>query len=160
MSRYTEKQYKLDLININKNLALDCSIDYVAYGGRYDMTYSDRVTVKENGLIAHYGAIECGTPKEALQGAYKLVNSATIPNTLTREQCKTIAYIAGIDFNLDFHELSSTHVELLVTLAKKSKYKKPGNANGSTARYFFAHLVKRVDVDLNNYSLNQIGLKG
>ena len=49
----------------------------------------------------------------------------------------------GIDFTEDFHILSSSKVELLVEAAKACGYRKPANANGSTARYFFQHLAKQ-----------------
>jgi hypothetical protein len=47
-----------------------------------------------------------------------------------------------IDFIGDFHTLPSWKVDALVTWAKLTKYRKPESANGSTARYFFAHLAK------------------
>lgn len=48
----------------------------------------------------------------------------------------------GINFSEDFHVLPSSKVELLVEAAKVCKYRKPANASGSTARYFFYHLAK------------------
>jgi hypothetical protein len=51
-----------------------------------------------------------------------------------------------IDFNADFHTLDSWSVEGLAVWAKLTKYRKPENANGSTARYFFQHLVKKVTI--------------
>lgn len=49
----------------------------------------------------------------------------------------------GIDFSEDFHLLPSSKVELLGEAAKVCGYRKPANANGSTARYFFQHLAKQ-----------------
>lgn len=64
----------------------------------------------------------------------KKANKAAIKATLSAQ---------GIDFTEDFHTLSSYKVELLVEAAKVCGYRKPVNANGSTARYFFQHLTKQ-----------------
>ena len=48
----------------------------------------------------------------------------------------------GIDFRADYHELHSTHVEMLIAAADQSRYRKPEHANGSRARYFFYHLAR------------------
>lgn len=45
----------------------------------------------------------------------------------------------------DFHRLSSAQVERLVEFAKQYRYRKPKNANGSTARYFFAMLQRHAN---------------
>jgi hypothetical protein len=44
---------------------------------------------------------------------------------------------AGIDPRADFHALSSSQVEVILEQARYSGYRKPKNANGSRARYFF-----------------------
>ncbi|QDP50243.1 MAG: hypothetical protein Tp178MES00d2C33159851_33 [Prokaryotic dsDNA virus sp.] len=49
----------------------------------------------------------------------------------------------GVDFSEDFHTLPSSKVDLLVEAAKACGYRKPASASGSTARYFFQHLVKQ-----------------
>jgi len=49
-------------------------------------------------------------------------------------------------FNLatrDFHALSFGEQSELADLAKQCRYRKPRNANGSTARYFAAYVVKK-----------------
>ncbi|HEO1552411.1 hypothetical protein I4940_08035 [Pseudomonas aeruginosa] len=48
-----------------------------------------------------------------------------------------------VDFSADFHTLNSGAVEALVDAARANAYRKPKNANGSTARYFFAYLNRR-----------------
>ena len=49
----------------------------------------------------------------------------------------------GIDFKGDYHAVvSSDHAQFLADLARGCGYRKPKNANGSTARYFFNHLKK------------------
>jgi hypothetical protein len=159
MSRYTSKDYINDLKDINRRLAFECCISFPVYGGRYDMTYADENRIYEDGLLKSHNMIDCGSPKVALAAAYEFAFKQESPKTLTRQQCKSIAFIAGIDFELDYHQLHSEYVELLVDLSKKSKYKKPTNANGSIARYFYAHLQSRVKVNLSNYGFGTSGLK-
>ena len=43
----------------------------------------------------------------------------------------------GIKLTEDFHTLNSMQIESLLSEAKLHGYRKPKNANGSTARYFF-----------------------
>jgi len=49
-------------------------------------------------------------------------------------------------FNLaarDFHALSFGEQSELAGLAKQCRYRKPRNANGSTARYFAAYVARK-----------------
>jgi hypothetical protein len=50
---------------------------------------------------------------------------------------------AGIETTADFHTLSTSQVEVILEQARLSGYRKPANANGSTARYFFAAVVRK-----------------
>jgi hypothetical protein len=43
----------------------------------------------------------------------------------------------------DFHTLRSEQVDKLLVAADRVGYRKPKNANGSRARYFFAQLQRR-----------------
>ncbi len=43
----------------------------------------------------------------------------------------------------DFHTLSVAQVDALLIEADRVKYRKPRNANGSRARYFYAQLCRR-----------------
>jgi hypothetical protein len=54
----------------------------------------------------------------------------------------TVLNREGIDINADFHALPSSKADVLVSMAKEHKYRKPANANGSTARYYFAALQR------------------
>lgn len=49
---------------------------------------------------------------------------------------------AGPDYGRDFHALSYGAQSALAEAAKFCGYRKPRNANGSTARYFHARLVR------------------
>lgn len=48
----------------------------------------------------------------------------------------------GIDIEQDFSTLSFFQVLILIEMAKKQRYYKPKNANGSRARYYFAALQR------------------
>ena len=63
--------------------------------------------------------------------------------TINLANALTALNSAGIDIDADFHALPSSQVEVLVELAKADGYKKPANANGSTARYYFAALQRK-----------------
>jgi len=47
----------------------------------------------------------------------------------------------------DYHTLGASVVDALCDLADTYRYRKPRNANGSRARYFFAHLMRRARAD-------------
>lgn len=49
---------------------------------------------------------------------------------------------AGIDLTGDFHALHSSDVDRILAEAVKCQYRKPTNANGSRARYFFYSLQR------------------
>jgi len=50
----------------------------------------------------------------------------------------------GVQKDQDFYELSSDQVERLLEEARRVGYRKPKNANGSTARYFYARLQREM----------------
>lgn len=49
----------------------------------------------------------------------------------------------GIDINQDFHSIPMSLQNELSDLAKYCGYRLPKNANGSTARYFWAALQRK-----------------
>ena len=53
----------------------------------------------------------------------------------------------GIKFSNDFFQLSSSSQGIIHDTAKNFGYRKPKDANGSLARYFFALLKRRYFVD-------------
>ena len=63
-----------------------------------------------------------------------------------RESCKRNAVetlkMLNMNVSQDFYTLSNEQVEGLVTEAKRIKYQRPKNANGSLARYFHAKLLR------------------
>lgn len=50
----------------------------------------------------------------------------------------------GVQKDQDFHELTSAQVERLLEEARRVGYRRPKNANGSTARYFYARLQREM----------------
>lgn len=62
-----------------------------------------------------------------------------------------LALLPGLDLTADFFTLSSSTVLELADVAKAVGYRRPRNANGSTARYFFAYLAR---ANLRDYHQN------
>ena len=67
---------------------------------------------------------------------------------LTCFEAKHIAEDFGL-FGRDFHSLRFSEQELLGRKAKECGYRKPKNANGSTARYFAAYVVKKATLPMS-----------
>mgnify|MGYP003651203181 CR=1 FL=1 len=63
---------------------------------------------------------------------------------LTKDQAQeTLRRIGGKGiFIPDFHTLHSEQVAQVLTEADSVKYRKPKNANGSRARYFYEYLTR------------------
>lgn len=59
-----------------------------------------------------------------------------------------LALLPRLDLKADFFTLSSSTVLELVDVAKAVGYRRPRNANGSTARYFFAYLAREPKTEL------------
>jgi hypothetical protein len=62
---------------------------------------------------------------------------------LTRTEAREILARCHVPLGADYHKLDSDTVEYIVAMAKGYRYRKPRNANGSTARYFHAYLQRR-----------------
>jgi len=58
-------------------------------------------------------------------------------------EARNILAAVGCELSADFHTLDSNQVERVLMEAEQYGYRKPKNANGSRARYFFA-FVQRV----------------
>ena len=56
------------------------------------------------------------------------------------KQAHDLASSHGFPLGLDFHALRMDQVQGILDAAKLTKYRKPRNANGSIARYFYARL--------------------
>ena len=51
--------------------------------------------------------------------------------------------VPTLDLSKDFFTLSHAEVQIVIDMAKAAKYRKPKNANGSTARYYYARLQRK-----------------
>lgn len=67
---------------------------------------------------------------------------------MTRKIATDIFLDMGIPEGYDFHELSSSQVDSVLKAAALYGYKKPRNANGSTARYFYAYLNRSFNKEI------------
>lgn len=59
-----------------------------------------------------------------------------------RNNALAVLHMLRVKVNQDFHTLSSEQVEQLLAEADRVHYRKPRNANGSRARYFYAKLSR------------------
>lgn len=59
------------------------------------------------------------------------------------KKAAALALLPGLDLTADFHALGSDTVQRLADTARAVGYRKPKNANGSTARYFFQYLTRQ-----------------
>jgi len=66
--------------------------------------------------------------------------SARKGRRMDRSTATDIFLDMGIPEGWDFHELSSSQVDKVRKAADLYGYRAPRNANGSTARYFYAYL--------------------
>lgn len=58
---------------------------------------------------------------------------------------RNLAREHGFPLGIDFHTLDSSTVESILAAADVWRYRKPKNANGSRARYFYAYLNRLAD---------------
>lgn len=64
---------------------------------------------------------------------------------MSKTEAIRLAKVYGIKFTGSYHaDCSTSDGEYLAALAKLVGYKKPASANGSTARYFYEHLCKKM----------------
>lgn len=82
---------------------------------------------------AHYDKHVKGSVSEAIEDVTEAMEPIKAANILNA---------CGVKKGSDYHTLSHSQVDALVDHAKKNKYRKPKNANGSTGRYFHAHLQR------------------
>lgn len=69
---------------------------------------------------------------------------------MTFEQARALVNVYCIPLNRDFHSLNPQHVQNVLDAANARGYRKPANANGSRARYFYAYLMRVINKGLNN----------
>lgn len=147
---YTIKNLRLEIAGFNLAMLHEMSNEFIIEQGRNGYQATDRYSVKADGQVRCEAMIGGGTSKEVAgytRDFYHGVKSNTIT---TRQQCKRLLELNGFNLEGDFHQVSTHELcDLLVKMAKITKYRKPSYANGSTARYFFNHLVNRVQINAN-----------
>jgi hypothetical protein len=121
---------------------------YYVEQGRNGYQAVDLYSITGDGREGCHGMIAGGTSREVADAVHlskRGYYGYTYPqkaNGLTRAQALTAVRLFGLDIRQDFHALDSDAVDLLVTWAKATRYRKPKNANGSTARYFWTNLQR------------------
>lgn len=64
---------------------------------------------------------------------------------MTKDNARALVSDFKIDVSRDFHTLNSSDVESVIAAADSVKYRRPRNANGSRARYFYQALQRAIN---------------
>lgn len=147
--RYTIKDLREEIARANDMLSASGSTYYLREQGRNGYQAVDVYRSMPDGHASCQKLLESGTSKECA-AAVRLF-AAQYPGyiypqketELTREQAKRVLIAGGVDVEKDFFQLSVWDVDKLIVWAKLTRYRRPKNANGSLARYFFANLQKK-----------------
>jgi hypothetical protein len=149
MARYTITNLRQAVTRYNGFLCGSGSNWFFVESGRNGYQAVDLHYIDESGRTICQRMLVGGTSRECQLETFQEYNRlhATLNHTTkpTRIMAKTIL-AREIDFSSDFHTLKSDHVNDIAIWAKVTKYRKPRNANGSLARYFFNHLSNKVSV--------------
>ena len=149
MARYTIKDLRQAITRYNGFLCGSGSNWFFVESGRNGYQAVDLHYINESGRDVCQRMLIGGSSRECQLETFQEYNRihGTLNHTTkpTRVMAK-IVLAREIDFSKDFYQQSFDNVDLLVLWAKITRYRKPQNANGSTARYFFQHLVNKVSV--------------
>jgi len=149
MKRYTIVDLRQAIKRYNRFLCGSSSNWFFVESGRNGYQAVDLHYVNELGKSICQRMLVGGTSRECHLETFQEYNRlhSTFNHTTkpTRAMSKTVL-AREIDFSSDYHELNSDNVQCLIKWSKLTNYRKPKNANGSTARYFFHHLVNKVSV--------------
>lgn len=151
MKRYTRKALEADVRRINLQLLQSGSNYQLEVGARYEWTALDATVVSVSGQRDALRNVEMGSPRQCKTAAYEFLSNHSgrvsyehltrAPCRFTREQC--LALLSPfVDWQADYHTLSSDICDAIAGMARACKYRKPKNANGSTAREFFRSLSR------------------
>lgn len=148
MPRYTITDLRADIARYNSYYqAHSGSCYYFRHEGRNGYQASDLMKVEPDGRHSCQSNLECGSSRDcmrAMQRAHFNFHGYTYPyKSLTRNRAFEMLKLAGVDFDQDFRAQCIEYQDLLATWAKLTKYRRPRNASGSTARYFFTHLNRK-----------------
>lgn len=84
--------------------------------------------------------MEYGTEEAESESEKEVNRTMARKATISKLDAYRLAKKAGARFSKDYFQQSLSVSGELAAIAKLAGYRKPANANGSTARYFFAHL--------------------
>lgn len=65
-----------------------------------------------------------------------------------RDNARATLGLLHVTEGQSFHTLSSSQVEQVLEMADRDKYRKPKNANGSRARYYYERLQRHARLKL------------
>jgi len=144
MPRFTIKDLRETIARYNRYAMLSGSTYYYKEQGRNGYQAVDLYRIEEDGRESRISMLEGGISREcaaAIESHYGYTHPQK-PNRLTRDQALRAVEIAGADITEPFHAQMWDIVDLLTVWAKRTGYRKPRNANGSTGRYFWEHLQR------------------
>lgn len=148
-NRLTVADLRNAVESVNRELFESGSNYFLKEGGRNGYQAVDLYAVEENGEISCERNLVCGTSRECIAeinlAEYQLTGKLPHYMKPTRAMAKAVL-AREIDFTSCSDILPGRHVDALLVWAKLTKYKRPRNANGSTGRYFFYNLAKRVKI--------------
>lgn len=148
MSRFTITDLRRVIERKNRHQLESGSPYYFVEQGRNGYQAVDLYRIDEDGSKSCHRMLVGGTSRECADTVHLASHSHygyTYPQKadgLTRAQALTAVRLYGLDIRQDFHTLDSDAVDLLLAWAKATRYRKPRNANGSLARYFWANLQR------------------
>lgn len=148
MANITIKDLRNEIEQANRYLSHSGSNYFLREQGRNGYQAVDVYSVGDTGKTGCIRMLEGGSSRECVAAVQTFHRAHYGKVSLGLKPSRLMALTVlqrDIDFTADFHTLSSDQVDMLVTWAKLTKYRKPANANGSTGRYFFNHLAKKVN---------------
>jgi len=152
-TRITVKDLRQQIKIQNETLAISGSNYYFEEQGRNYCQNVDLYYVDRDGRHSCLRHVEGGSARECIDAVRnegrKLHGERAFTHSSVEKPTRAMAKAVlshVIDFSTDFHTLTSWQCEALNVWAKLTGYRKPQHASGSTGRYFFLHLVKKVNV--------------
>ena len=137
MNNFTIKNLRNEIGYINKLRIRSHHVALIGEQGRNGYQAIDEYRICPDGTVSLQRMLEGGSSREC---AYSANTFSDNEKVTSREQAKVVLALYGVNFDSDFYQLDRDTVEFIHELAQATKYRKPAAANGSLARYFYAHL--------------------
>jgi hypothetical protein len=146
MSRFTINDLRKTVTRYNRYAMLSGSEYYYREQGRNGYQAVDLYRIREDGSESCERLLEAGSSRECASAIADHHNrSVAYPpkrRKLTRMQALKAVELAGLDIAEDYHTQNWDAADLMTEWAKRTGYRKPKNAKGSTGRYFWEHLQR------------------